>query len=178
MIIIRPPSIFRIVWRIAQHFFQPEVRAKIIFADKDYLKTLDKYMDRSVLPPCVNPEGSGSAARGFPPSFVGGLIPTHFSDGYDENPADACSTGENTLQTYQLRQLSGSFLSNDGNSSTAVVSSLPPRINVSVMSRSLLRGTLLFSECEFKLKIDSPQYAGDLQESYCREFGTFTKASF
>ena len=78
MIIIRPPTIFRMVWSIVKNFFQPEVRAKIVFADKDYLKTLDQYMDRSILPPSVYPQGTGIAARGFPPQFEGGLVPTDF----------------------------------------------------------------------------------------------------
>ena len=174
MIIIRPPTIFRMVWRIVQNFFQPEVRAKIVFADKDYLKTLSQYMDINVLPPSVYPQGTGAAARGFPPQFDGGLVPADFVDrDYNiSNDGDDCSTAGRTLQTCRSRD-SASLSSDDDDepslSSSSAKYNNTRRNRVAVFSRSLLQGSLMLSKCgtEFELDIESVQSVTNLHESFC-----------
>ncbi|CAB9513305.1 SEC14-like protein 5 [Seminavis robusta] len=128
MIIIRAPSIFRMVWRIVQTFFAPEVRAKMVFAGKDHLATLREYMDIDILPPCINPDGHGQAARGFPPSFEAGLIPDDFDDS-DE----LCSYSGNTAYS--------SFSSADSELTSSTTS------NSSVSGKPLLKGSLKMSKC-------------------------------
>ena len=90
MIIIRAPAIFRMVWRIAKHFYDPEVQKKMIFASKDYLSVLEQYMPLSILPPCINPTGHGVTARGFPPNLNGGVIPDDVED--DDNASKTSKT--------------------------------------------------------------------------------------
>jgi CRAL/TRIO domain len=136
MIIIRAPTVFRMVWRIAQGFFAPEVREKMIFAGKDHMETLDKYMDRRILPACICPEGQGQAARGFPPSFEGGLIPTDFDDNDDSS-----SHGGNTIQS----SLS-SCESSDEHSATG---------SPKVLGTSLMKGTMKLSTCGNMFYLDA-----------------------
>lgn len=137
MIVIRAPTIFRMVWRVAKTFFRPEVVAKITFANS--LDDLDKYMDKSILPPCVYPQGQGQAARGFPPNFEGGIIPDDFDETYEEE--DVVST--NTC----LSRDSGSFSSDD----EGPIRSQSTR----VFTKSLLKGSLALSDCgsQFLIKV-------------------------
>jgi len=67
IIIIRAPSIFRYIWAVVKHFFRQSARDKMIFANKNYLEVLDKFIDRSVLPPSIAPDGRGQVAIGQPP---------------------------------------------------------------------------------------------------------------
>ena len=175
------------VWRIVQNFFQPEVRAKIVFAEKDYLKTLSKYMDISVLPPSVYPQGTGSAARGFPPQFDGGLIPAGYVDrdykvgggGGGGGGDDCCSTAGRTVQTYRSRD-SASWSSDDDDEPSSLSSTsnrsgcynnnnISRRDRVAVFSRSLIQGALMLSDCgtEYVLDIESTQSVSNLHESFC-----------
>lgn len=161
------------VWRIVQNFFQPEVRAKIVFAEKDYLKTLSKYMDINVLPPSVYPHGTGEAARGFPRQFDGGLIPAGYVDReYSNVGGDDCSTAGRTVQTYRSRD-SGSWSSDDGEETSLSLSSskcnTTRRDRVAIFSRSLIQGALMLSDCgtEFVLDIESTQSVTNLHESFC-----------
>lgn len=75
MVIIRAPSIFRVVWGIVKHFFDPWAVAKMTFSGpNDHEEVLSRFMDLSVLPPCVSPEhGQGYAADGMPQRFEGGI---------------------------------------------------------------------------------------------------------
>lgn len=66
VIIIRAPPIFRAIWSICKHFFLQSLREKMIFAGKDYLKVLDRYIERSVLPACIAEGGRGCTAPGLP----------------------------------------------------------------------------------------------------------------
>jgi len=79
MVIIRAPSIFRVVWGIVKHFFDPWAVAKMTFSGPhDHEEVLGRFMDLSVLPPAVSAEhGQGYAADGMPQRFEGG-IPTCF----------------------------------------------------------------------------------------------------
>jgi hypothetical protein len=76
--IIRAPALFRLLWNIVQHFFDTNVREKMVFTSQsNFIETLSKYMDITILPPCVVPEiGYGSALKGMPPNFEGGLLPS------------------------------------------------------------------------------------------------------
>lgn len=67
MIIIRAPSIFRYAWAVAKHFFRQSLRRKMIFASKNYLRVLDEFVSRDVLPPSIAEGGIGKVAIGMPP---------------------------------------------------------------------------------------------------------------
>jgi len=178
MIIIRPPTIFRMVWRVVQSFFHPAVRDKIVFADKDYMKTLHLYMDRSILPPSVYAPGTGTAARGFPPKFEGGLVPVDFQDSsyssFEKRPRTATSDSSGgTVRTFRSGA-SGSSLSSDDDDDQPQQQQQheqPPKLqrDVGVLSRSLLQGSLMLSKCGtvFELDIESVQSVQNLQESFC-----------
>lgn len=145
MIIIRAPTIFRMVWQIAKHFYSPELQKKMIFAPKDYLSVIDQYMDRDILPPSVNPEGHGRAARGFPPNLDGGLIPADLDKdeevdvaaAADNNDVDSQSKGSSTTQSVYTRSGADSFASSNGE---AVM--IPDASNPSVASKSLFKGSV------------------------------------
>ena len=67
MIIIRSPSVFPYVWAIAKNCIRKTARDKMIFpSSKAYLKVLDQYIDRHVLPECIAEGGCGSPAYGLP----------------------------------------------------------------------------------------------------------------
>ena len=67
MIIIRSPSIFPYVWAIAKNCIRKSARDKMVFPScKTYLKVLDQYIDRHVLPECIAEGGCGAAAYGLP----------------------------------------------------------------------------------------------------------------
>lgn len=126
MIIIRAPKIFCMVWQIAKNFYKPEVQKKMIFSSKDYLKVLDQYMDRQILPTCINPCGKGMTAQGFPPHLEGGTVP-------DELGTDETSISNNTQCIYD-RNGSASFDSADN--------AINERPIVSVSCKPILKGSL------------------------------------
>ena len=77
IIVLRAPVLFHIIWNIVQHFFDANVREKMIFTTRsNYIEILSQHMDISILPPCVVPEfGKGSALDGMPSKFEGGRLP-------------------------------------------------------------------------------------------------------
>lgn len=82
MIIIRAPTMFRFAWQTIKHFFSQESRDQMIFAGSDHLAELSKWMDVSILPPCINPvNGRGETAVGMPKVMDCGIIPDHIGAG-------------------------------------------------------------------------------------------------
>jgi len=78
IIVVRAPTIFRIIWSIVQHFFPQTARDKMIFpSNNNYLQVLEKYMDtQKVLPDLLCPGGEGSLALGMEAlSLEAGKIP-------------------------------------------------------------------------------------------------------
>ena len=78
MIIIRAPTIFRVIWIIAKHFFDPGVLAGMIFTGpNNYKQVLSEHFDLEILPNVIVPEGKGQAAEGLPlpGNFEGGPLP-------------------------------------------------------------------------------------------------------
>lgn len=76
LIIIRAPTVFRLVWKIAKNCFDPGVVLKMAFCGtSDYKEVLSEYMDLEVLPSAVVEEGKGKAFPGMPPDFEGGPLP-------------------------------------------------------------------------------------------------------
>jgi CRAL/TRIO domain len=75
--IIRAPVLFRLVWNIVQHFFDTNVREKMVFTGRsNFIEVLSQHIDIAVLPSCVVPEiGKGSPLEGMPPNFEGGPLP-------------------------------------------------------------------------------------------------------
>jgi CRAL/TRIO domain len=76
LLIIRAPALFRMVWMIIQHFFDPGVKEKMVFSSaSNYRQVLQEYItDLKVLPSCIVPEGEGVARKGMPSNFDGGRI--------------------------------------------------------------------------------------------------------
>jgi len=76
LIVLRAPNIFRIIWTIAKHFFDPGVVKKMTFTGHaNYKQVLREHLDLEILPDCVVPEGKGKAAEGLPGNFQGGPLP-------------------------------------------------------------------------------------------------------
>lgn len=76
LIIVRAPFVFRAIWGIVKHFFDPGVVDKMVFtSSSDYQTVLDEYMERDVLPPCICAEGKGKLAVGMYSNLEGGRIP-------------------------------------------------------------------------------------------------------
>lgn len=74
IIIIRAPTVFRLVWNVVKHFFDARVVSKMEFCGENYHDVLGKYMDLHVLPPCIFQEGKGEAVEGLPSCFEGGNV--------------------------------------------------------------------------------------------------------
>jgi hypothetical protein len=76
LIIIRAPTLFRMVWAIFKHFFDAGVVQKMVFCgSSDYKKVLEEYVDLSILPDAVVAQGQGKATEGMPSKFEGGPLP-------------------------------------------------------------------------------------------------------
>jgi len=77
LIVIRAPLIFRAIWALVRHFFDPGVKKKIVFlSSSDYQTKLDKYIDRKVLPSCISPDGGqGDVVEGMFNNLQGGKLP-------------------------------------------------------------------------------------------------------
>lgn len=76
LIILRSPSAFRLIWKGFTVFLDPGVVRKMIFTStSNYKSTLEKYIDLSVLPPELVPQGKGEAWAGMRGNFLGGRLP-------------------------------------------------------------------------------------------------------
>jgi CRAL/TRIO domain len=89
ILITNAPFVFRIVWSIAQHFCSEQLKKTIVFCNaKSTQATLDKYIDRSALPPvlCAN-GGRGKPGVGFERcgNLEGGVMPEHLRMDPSEN---------------------------------------------------------------------------------------------
>jgi hypothetical protein len=99
IIVIRAPDVFRIVWNFLKPFLRESIRETLVFAAaSNYLEVLEKYMDLSVLPRCINPEGTGESIDEFSPVWMGGPLPLNeeeqqssrkFGTTVPENPKSA-----------------------------------------------------------------------------------------
>jgi CRAL/TRIO domain len=77
LLVIRAPSLFKVIWNVVKHFFDPGVRSKMVFCGlNDFREVLSEYVDLEILPDCVVPGiGVGKPILGMPPRFEGGPIP-------------------------------------------------------------------------------------------------------
>jgi CRAL/TRIO domain len=78
LLIIRAPALFRMVWMVIKHFFDPGVIQKMVFCSPaNYRQVLQEHIhDLKILPSCIVPEGEGAARKGMPCNFQGGrLVP-------------------------------------------------------------------------------------------------------
>lgn len=97
VIVIRAPSIFRVMWSLAKHVFNREAQEKMIFtSNSNYLEVLNEYIDLNVLPSCIYPQGQGEPAIGMPQNLEGGRIPDHIGCGYIPNNSVLSTTDETT----------------------------------------------------------------------------------
>jgi hypothetical protein len=109
VLVIRAPAIFKFIWGLVQHFFDPELRDVMVFGttEDDSHHVLERYIDPNVLPHCIHPAGiDGPVARGYEHVILeGGRIPPegtyqtpqHIKDKALEHArAAACRTNANT----------------------------------------------------------------------------------
>jgi len=76
MIIIRAPTVFHMIWRVAQYFFRESALERMVFSGPyDYREILEQYIDLEVLPSCIVEEGKGEIVQGMPSSMEGGTLP-------------------------------------------------------------------------------------------------------
>jgi hypothetical protein len=77
LLVIRAPSLFKVIWNVVKHFFDPGVRSKMVFCGpSDFREVLLEYVDLEILPDCVVPGiGVGKPIIGMPPRFEGGPLP-------------------------------------------------------------------------------------------------------
>lgn len=66
VVVIRAPAIFCAAWAVAKRFFPPFLQEKMCFCSaNNYLQVLSEHVDLNVLPPCINPAGSGQVVDGM-----------------------------------------------------------------------------------------------------------------
>jgi hypothetical protein len=67
IVLIRAPAVFRLLWSLIKHFFDPPIVAKmVICGHENYRHVLAEYVDLKVLPRGIVPEGEGAAIAGMP----------------------------------------------------------------------------------------------------------------
>jgi hypothetical protein len=93
IIIIRAPSMFQLGWStIAKNVCPPQVKEKVTVTNhENYLDVLDLYVDRTVLPSVICPQGKGEPMPGYFETIVmeGGKIPPsihYFDRGHTNKP--------------------------------------------------------------------------------------------
>ena len=81
-------------------FFDPWAVAKMTFTGPhDHEEILSKFMDLSVLPPCISPEhGRGYAADGMPQRFEGGIAPADYKEQKSKKVNTKIFAGAEALQ--------------------------------------------------------------------------------
>jgi len=88
IILIRTPSIFRIVWGLTKHFFDARVRDKMIFCGPhNYQEVLRQYLGddlESILPDTIVPNGRGRAVECMRDSFLGGDLAQIHAEGEEQ----------------------------------------------------------------------------------------------
>ena len=75
-VVIRAPAIFQLAYNALKFFIDDEFKQKItVSGGNNYQKLLKRYMDPTVLPPELHPEGKGEAVDDFQAIWKGGPIP-------------------------------------------------------------------------------------------------------
>ncbi|CAB9501461.1 SEC14-like protein 4 [Seminavis robusta] len=107
IIVLRAPPIFNFIWNMAKHFFPPEGQKLMVFTGpSNYLKVLDKFVDRKVLPPCICKEGRGTAMDCMPQNFEGGNLPPNAEASIPDEPwiTELMNTAKTMKRREQERQ--------------------------------------------------------------------------
>jgi CRAL/TRIO domain len=66
ILIVRAPPTFRLIWPLVKGYYATHLRDLIELSGRQcYLSMLDKYIDRTVLPSVICPEGNGEAMPGY-----------------------------------------------------------------------------------------------------------------
>ncbi|CAB9505535.1 SEC14-like protein 2 [Seminavis robusta] len=82
--VIRAPRIFKVIWKIVQHFLEDRMKKLLIFASEgDYLDVMSEYIELENLPPCIYEGGHGEGGIGLPKRLDGGLVPPKSKHDYD-----------------------------------------------------------------------------------------------
>jgi CRAL/TRIO domain len=104
ILITRAPFVFRIVWSIAQHFCTEQLKKSIVFCNaKITQSTLDKYIDRSVLPPVLCADGGrGKPGVGFERcgNLEGGVMPEHLRKDPSENNLKLSNSSDTVVSAW------------------------------------------------------------------------------
>ena len=120
VLIIRSPFLFKTIWGLVKHFFDPELRDLMIFGtnDANSQAVMERYIDPDVLPHCIHPGGKdGPVARGYEHvKMEGGPIPpegeyktpnysTQARETGSNTPSAICSDLSDTMVTSNVRTL-------------------------------------------------------------------------
>ena len=75
MIFVRSPAIFRFAFNAFKPFIDEETREKIVFLnEKTYCEDIKQFLDPSILPPEICPEGAGQSIDEISTFWEGGLV--------------------------------------------------------------------------------------------------------
>ena len=150
ILVINAPFVFRIVWGIAQHFCNDALKKTIILCNvRNSQATLDKYIDREVLPPCICQEGRGRPGFGMPSDLRGGVMPA--SDALQEEEdeddrilPDLKHSGSSTETVMSCDSFSydteSTCLRASPSCNSTITDMTGAGVGVSVRAKSLLRG--------------------------------------
>lgn len=112
ILITRAPFVFRIVWSIAQHFCSEQLKKTIVFCNAKVTQaTLDKFIDRSVLPRVLCADGGqGTPGVGFKRcgNLEGGVMPEHLRMDSSENQITPSRSSDITVLSDDDRSLPAS----------------------------------------------------------------------
>lgn len=122
VLVVHAPSIFKLIWGLVKHFFDPDLRELMVFAtnDANSREMLEQYIDKDVLPHCLHNQGQdGRVAKGYEHIHVEGgplppegtyQTPQRAKQGLTQAEADAQATSElsDTMITSNVRKRSSS----------------------------------------------------------------------
>jgi len=134
VIVIRAPYLFKTIWGLVKHFFDPELRDLMIFgtSEANSEEVLDQYIDRDVLPHCIHPLGKdGPLARGYAHvKMNGGTIP---AEGEYKTPPELLGAGRShpdQSTNESISDMSKTMLASNTRRATSDVKLKPKCVNL------------------------------------------------
>ncbi|CAB9505531.1 SEC14-like protein 2 [Seminavis robusta] len=151
--VVRAPFVFRIVWSIAQHFCSESLKKTIVLCNaRNTQSTLEKYMDRDVLPPTLG--GRGKPGVGFEKSgnLQGGVMPEEALHEPDPLQLKSSGSSDTTVASNDTYSMDGSTTPPVSPASSmlstgvgGVCDSIPEAASVTYSQSVNVRTTLLLS---------------------------------
>ena len=136
IILIRTPSIFRLIWAIIKPFLDARVRNKMIFCGKDnYVPVLKQYLGddlEAILPDVLIPNGTGRAVDFMYNTFLGGDL--HIVSSNDDSGEHQRSPSSSACATIAQSD------SNDSIGGLDRADGIAPKPNI--LTRSLMVGSI------------------------------------